>query len=143
MPKDDIEMLSYVSHSRVRDIIDRMRCKHVFLVLDTCYSGTFDRLIAMRGETEDESDVLSENDTERILKYTTRRYLTSGGKEQVPDDSPFVRALLTSLRSEGGRDKILTIKEILWYMEKVVKPKPCASGFGSNERESDFLFFAK
>ena len=49
-PEDDRGMQSYVSHSVIRDIIDRMRCKHIFLVLDTCYSGTFDRLIAMRGE---------------------------------------------------------------------------------------------
>ena len=141
-PEDDTEMLSYVSHSVIHDIVDRINCKHIFLVLDTCYSGTFDRLIAMRGQPEAVSKPLSTEDIQRKLEYTTRRYLTSGGKEQVPDDSEFVRAFLEALRSKGGLDDILTLDEISSYMEKLVNPKPRASGFGSDEPGSDFLFFA-
>ena len=141
-PEDDTEMLSYVSHSVIRDIIDRMRCKHIFLVLDTCYSGTFDRLIAMRGRAEARAERLTETDIQRKLQYTTRWYLTSGGNEIVYDDSPFVHQLLAALRSQGGADNILTKDEILGYVQKLVSPKPCASGFGSDEPGSDFLFFA-
>ncbi len=143
LPKDDREMLSYVSHSRVREIIDRMNCKHIFLVLDTCYSGTFSRELAMRGGEDPSTMQLTEDDITRIFQYTTRRYLTSGGKEQVPDDSPFVKALLEAMRNKGGADKILTVKEIIQYMEHLDNPKPCESGFGSDEPGSDFLFFAK
>ena len=142
-PGDDSGMLSYVSHSVIRDIIDRMSCKHIFLVLDTCYSGTFDRLIAMRGRASEAlSERLTEADIRRKFQYTTRWYLTSGGKEIVYDDSPFVHQLLEALRSKGGVDNILTIDEILSYIQKLVSPKPCASGFGSDEPGSDFLFFA-
>ena len=141
-PKDDSGMQSYVSHSVIRDIIDRMNCKHIFLVLDTCYSGTFDRLIAMRGRAEALSERLTETDIQRKFQYTTRWYLTSGGNEIVYDDSPFVRQLLEALRSKGGVDNILTKDEILSYVQKLVSPKPCASGFGSDEPGSDFLFFA-
>lgn len=141
-PEGDPEMLSYVSHSVINDIVDRINCKHIFLVLDTCYSGTFDRLIAMRGQPEAVSKPLSTEDIQRKLEYTTRRYLTSGGKERVPDDSEFVRAFLEALRSKGGLDDILTLDEISSYMEKLVNPKPRASGFGSDEPGSDFLFFA-
>lgn len=140
-PEDDTEMLSYVSHSVIHDIVDRINCKHIFLVLDTCYSGTFDRLIAMRGQPEAVPKPLSTGDIQRKLEYTTRRYLTSGGKEQVPDDSEFVRAFLEALRSKGGLDNILTVDEISSYMERLVNPKPRASGFGSDEPGSDFLFF--
>ena len=143
-PENDNEMLSYVSHSRVRDIIDSMSCNHIFLVLDTCYSGTFDRLISMRGSAEDLSkQKLIPADIKRILEYTTRWYLTSGQNEQVPDVSMFVHALLDALRSKGGADEILTIGEILSYMNHLDNPKPHASGFGSDEPGSDFLFFAK
>ena len=142
LPDDDPEMLSYVSHSRLRDIIDRMNCKHILLVLDTCYSGTFDRLIAMRGGTDNVSRSLSEADIRRKFQYVTRWYLTSGGKEKVPDDSEFVRALLEALRSKGGADNLLTIDEVLSYLKQLDNPKPRASGFGSDEPGSDFLFFA-
>ena len=138
-PEDDRGMQSYVSHSVIRDIIDRMRCKHIFLVLDTCYSGTFDRLIAMRGEV---SETLPVEDIQRKFQYTTRWYLTSGGNELVYDDSPFVHQFLEALRSKGGVDNILTRDEILSYVQRLVSPKPCASGFGSDEPGSDFLFFA-
>ena len=142
-PQDDRGMQSYVSHSVIRDIIDRMSCKHIFLVLDTCYSGTFDRLIAMRGGvSETLSERLTETDIQRKFQYTTRWYLTSGGNELVYDDSPFVHQLLEALRSKGGVDNILTKDEILNYVQRLVKPKPCASGFGSDEPGSDFLFFA-
>ena len=141
-PEDDSGMQSYVSHSVIRDIIDRMRCKHILLVLDTCYSGTFDRLIAMRGRAETLSERLTETDIQRKFQYTTRWYLTSGGNEIVYDDSPFVHQLLEALRSQGGVDNILTKDEILSYVQRLVSPKPCASGFGSDEPGSDFLFFA-
>lgn len=143
LPNEDVAMLSYVSHSLIRDIIDAMNCKHIFLVLDTCYSGTFDRLIAMRGRAEDISQRrLAEGDINRIFQYTTRWYLTSGGKEIVYDESPFVHQFLEALRSKGGIDNILAIDEILSYVKKLVKPKPRSSGFGSDEPGSDFLFFA-
>ena len=143
LPSEDVAMLSYVSHSVIRDIIDAMNCKHIFLVLDTCYSGTFDRLIAMRGRAEDISQRrLTEADINRIFQYTTRWYLTSGGKEIVYDESPFVHQFLEALRSKGGIDNTLTIDEILSYVKKLVKPKPRSSGFGSDEPGSDFLFFA-
>ena len=142
-PDNDITMGSYLSHSEFRNIVDRMSCNHIFLVLDTCYSGTFDERLAMRGEGENVPKSFSTADIERKLTYKTRWYLTSGGKEQVPDESLFARTLLEALRGKGGSDNILTIKEILTYFEDLSNPKPRASGFGSDEPGSDFLLFAK
>ena len=144
LPVNDDGLLSFVSHTRIREIIDRMNCKHVLLVMDTCYSGTFGREIAMRGSAEDLSEQrMTNDDVKRILEYTTRWYLTSGQKEQVPDISKFVAVFLDALRKKGGGDKILTIKELLNAMKHLDNPKPHASEFGSNEPGSDFLFFAK
>jgi len=117
-----------------------MSCKHIFLVMDTCYSGTFDERLAMRGEEEGVFSSLSQADVARTLTYTTRWYLTSGANEKVPDDSLFARALLAALRSKGGRDNILTIREILTYFEELSNPKPCFGEFGRNAPGSDFLF---
>lgn len=142
-PENDRFRVSSFSHSDFRDIIDRMSCKHIFLVMDTCYSGTFDERLAMRGESENVSKSLSQADIQRIMTYTTRRYLTSGANEQVPDKSLFVRALLEALRSKGGGDNILTTQEILTYVENVSNPKPCFGEFGRNAPGSDFLFITK
>ena len=147
-PENDNAMVSYLSHSVFGDIIDRMGCKHIFLVMDTCYSGTFDQRIAMRGEADDAFKPLSQADIKQKLKYTTRWYLTSGAKEQVSDGvpgyhSPFVRELLKALRSKGGSDGLLTIEEILSYFEKLNDPKSCSDEFGRNEPGSDFLLITK
>ena len=61
----------------------------------------------------------------RKLRFTTRRYITSGGKEYVPDGrpgqhSPFMRRLLEALRSYGGSDGILTLGEIQIGLDYVV-----------------------
>ena len=120
-----------------------MSCKHILLMLDTCYSGTFDEQIAMRGEGNNLPEELSSNDIRRKLKYMTRRYLASGGKEEVPDNSPFIRALLKALRSKGGTDKVLTIGEILINLKEIEDPKPCSDEFGHNDSDSDFFFIAK
>ena len=142
-PDNSGRLLSYLSHSYFRDIIDNMSCKHILLILDTCYSGTFDVRLAMRGEAENLPEMLSSEDIKRKLTYTTRWYLTSGSKEQVPDYSLFIRAFLEALRSQGGRDNVLTIKEILTHLEDLSNPTPCFDEFGRNAPGSDFLFIVK
>ncbi len=143
LPVSDRTMLSYVSFLRLRDVIDRMSCRHIFLVMDSCYSGTFDSELAMRGFTEVSSKELSQEYIKQISEHTTRRYLTSGQKEQVPDNSKFIGAFISALESNGGDDNILTIDEILRYMNHLDNPKPHSDQFGQNEPGSDFLFIAK
>lgn len=132
-----------VSHFWVSGISNRMDCKHIFLVMDTCYSGTFDDELVMRGIAKHGSKQLTRGYINQIPEYTTRRYLTSGKIEQVPDKSKFIEAFLSALESKGGEDKILSIKEILSYMNHLENPTPHAGGFGQDESGSDFLFFAK
>ena len=148
MPENDSEMISYLPHSEFRDLIDRMHCKHIFLVLNTCYIGAFDQQISINSESEDTSKSVSQADIEQKLKYTTRWYLTSGAKKQISEgipvyNSPFIRAFLKALNSEGGIDHLLTIEEILTHCEKLDNPKPCSAKFGRNEHGSDFLFITK
>ena len=145
-PQDDKALTSYLPHSEIRDIIDNIDCKHIFVVLDTCYSGTFNREIVLSND-ESASPTLSESDINRILNLTTRWYLTSGS-ELVDDGqpgkhSPFTRKLLEALKSKGGVDGILTIEEILSHFKNLVELEPRASVFSSNENGSNFLFFAK
>lgn len=142
---DDESKSSYISHSNLRTYINSIPCKHVFLVMDVCFGGTFDTVIARRGQDEESS---YHNDREELInrkmKYTTRRYMTSGGKEYVPDGrpghhSPFVRLFLEALRQEGGKDRILTLDEIKKYVS-LAYPEPHSGEFGDNEPGSDFFF---
>lgn len=139
---------SYLSHSNLRTMINNIPCDHVFLVMDVCFGGTFDPLIASshRGAAMYE-EISTEDFIERKSKYKTRLYLTSGGNEYVPDGrpghhSPFMRKFLEAMRNYGGGDGIVTVNEILPYVEKV-EPQPRYGEFGDNEPGSDFLFVVK
>jgi len=141
---DDLGKTSYLSHSNLRTMINNIDCPHIFLVMDVCFGGTFDPHLASthRGGGM-YSDISTEEFINRKMKYTTRLYLTSGGKEYVPDGrpgfhSPFARRFIESLRYYGGDDGILTTAEILQFVEKV-NPQPRFGEFGDNEPGSDFI----
>ncbi|MCK5028830.1 MAG: caspase family protein [Bacteroidales bacterium] len=145
---DDVAKTSYLSHSNLRTMVNNIPCKHILLIMDVCFGGTFDPLIASKSRAADMyTEVTNEEFIQRKKKYKTRLYLTSGGKEYVPDGrpghhSPFARKLLESLRNYGGNDGILTINEIIQYVEKV-EPQPRYGEFGNNEPGSDFILLVK
>jgi hypothetical protein len=56
--------------------------------------------------------------------------------------SPFAKGFLEGLRSSGGRDRILTLPELITYVETLKTP-PRFGEFGDNAPGSDFLFVVK
>jgi len=145
---NDEAKTTYLSHNRLRSIINNIPCDHILLAMDVCFGGTFDQAIAHRGSEEETYKEASQAEmVTRKLTYKTRRYLTSGGKEYVPDgragmNSPFARKMLEALRSRGGKDMILTMGEINTYVE-ALKPQPRSGEFGDNAPGSDFIFVVR
>ncbi len=143
--KEDLNKTSYISHSNLRTILNNIDCAHIFLVLDVCFGGTFDPIVASRG---DEYEAMNRDQfITKKLQYRTRQYLTSGGKTYVSDGrpgshSPFAREFIRALRGMGGADRVLTINEIIGFVEKV-QPEPRRGEFGTNEPGSDFLFISR
>jgi hypothetical protein len=146
---NDVGKTSYLSHNRLRSIINNIPSEHIFLVMDVCFGGTFDEALASARGADDEV-YKEQNQNEfiaRKLTLKTRRYLTSGGKTYVSDGiagkhSPFAKSFLDALQTQGGRDGILTISEIYGFVEKLQNP-PRLGDFGGNLPGSDFLFVRK
>ncbi len=146
---NDEAKTSYLSHNRLRSIINNIPCEHIFLAMDVCFGGTFDQALASSRGLEEET-YKEQNTAEfitRKLTYKTRRFLTSGGKTYVSDGipgkhSPFAKNLIEALRARGGRDGILTLPEVYSYVEKL-KIQPRFGEFGDNAPGSDFVFVAK
>jgi hypothetical protein len=145
---NDEAKTTYLSHNRLRSIINNIPCDHIFLAMDVCFGGTFDQALAHRGMDDEVYKEASQAEmVTRKLTYKTRRFLTSGGKEYVPDgrpgmNSPFARKLLEAFRGRGGKDLILTLGELNTYVE-ALKPQPRAGEFGDNAPGSDFVFVIK
>jgi caspase domain-containing protein len=146
----DVAKSSYISHNVLRSAIDNIPNQHILLMMDVCYGGTFDPLIARsgsRGNDDLYNDVGLNEYIDRKLKFKTRQYITSGGKEYVSDGrpgmhSPFASKFLEGLRSYGGRDNIITIPELKIWLERLAM-EPRAGTFGTNEPGSDFVFVVK
>jgi pSer/pThr/pTyr-binding forkhead associated (FHA) protein len=146
---DDPYKLTAIQYSWLRRRLASATAKHVLLVLDACYGGTFDERVTLAGTRGDDPYELVDPATYigRKMQLTTRRYITSGGKERVPDGrpeehSPFARRLLEALRSYGGEDGLLTLAEVHTRLQ-LVEPEPRAGEFDRNEPGSDFVFLAK
>ncbi len=146
---NDLGKTSFLSHNRLRSIVNNIPCEHIFLAMDVCFGGTFDAALASsRGG--DEEVYKEQNKAEfitRKLTYKTRRYLTSGGKTYVSDGipgkhSPFAKNFIEALRSRGGRDGILTLPELYTFVERL-KIQPRFGEFGDNAPGSDFIFVLK
>src|SRR5437899_419980 len=82
-----------------------------------------------------------------MLRYKTRQYFTSGGKEYVPDGrpghhSPFAFRLIDALRRTSASGGILTLAQLKVAVERL-DPQPRAGAFGDDEPGGDFLFVTR
>ncbi len=146
---NDLGKTTYLSHNRLRSIVNNIPCEHIFLAMDVCFGGTFDAQLASSrgGEEEVYREQGKAEFITRKLTYKTRRYLTSGGKTYVSDGipgkhSPFAKNFIEALRSRGGRDGVLTLPELYTYVERL-KIQPRFGEFGDNAPGSDFIFIVK
>lgn len=143
---NDKAKTTYISHNRLRGVINNIPNEHIFLAMDVCFGGTFDPVIAKARSAQSSSETSESEFLVRKLSYKTRKYLTSGGKEYVSDGipgkhSPFTLRLLQAL-NEPGTDRILTLNELKGFVEKLV-PEPRFGSFGDDANASDFVFVSK
>ena len=139
---NDVAQNSYLSFSRLQKIVENIPCRHILLAIDACYSGTFDRLVSMRGEPQfgrpgasDERNRFIQN----AMTLQSRFFMASGQKEQTPDASNFAAHFLRALRIGGQDHGILTMYELSTELKKA-NPSPHFSTFTGHQDESNFLF---
>lgn len=143
---NDKAKTTYISHNRLRGIVNNIPCEHILLSMDVCFGGTLDPEIARTRRVEEYESTPSEM-VARKLSQKTRKYLTSGGKEYVSDGipgrhSPFAAKMIESLRTYGGTDNVLTLQELIASME-ALKQVPRSGSFGDDQKLSDFVFISK
>ena len=145
---DDPGRNSYLRHSVLRSTINNNPCQHIFLVMDVCFGGTFDENVGSRAMDDESYKAPSQSEIiTRKLKFKTRKYLTSGGKEYVSDGivgrhSPFAKQFIDALEKGMGSDGILTLSELMTYVE-TLKTAPQFGKFGGDQLGSDFVFVVK
>lgn len=143
---NDRSKTTYISHNRLRGVINNIPSEHILLAMDVCFGGTIDPQIAKTRQVQSYEDSPADM-VARKLSQKTRKYLTSGGKEYVSDGipgkhSPFASKFIESLKGMGGVDRVLTLNELIANMESLHQV-PRTGSFGDDQKLSDFVFIAK
>ncbi len=139
-----------IPHSRLRALIDNIPVNHILVLIDACFGGTFDRDVesgTTRGGMYDERPV--KDMFLALSPLTTRKFITSGGMEYVPDgtpghNSPFVAHLLAGLRSpEVDRRGYLMYADLVSAV-KPTNPTPRMGSWGHDyDNGSDFFLISR
>jgi peptidoglycan/xylan/chitin deacetylase (PgdA/CDA1 family)/uncharacterized caspase-like protein/Flp pilus assembly protein TadD len=147
----DADKASYystaISMTTLREAADLIAAKHVYFVMDSCYSG----LALTRGTGAFERD---HTYLEEVTRRTARQILTAGGSDQqVADDGPnghsvFTWALLEGLQGKADLDGngVITASELGAYISPIVsefaKQTPTVGNLMGSEG-GEFLFELK
>ncbi|MBV6502926.1 MAG: hypothetical protein AKCLJLPJ_00982 [Fimbriimonadales bacterium] len=148
---------TYVSLSWIRDSLDDMKCRHVMAIIDSCFSGTFDARIARPSDefsgrvgllpgADREQDVDFVSLVNAKMALPSRKYITAGGRQYVPDGrpghhSPFTANLLKALAAVEERG-VLTFARLVSEIEWT-DPVPRAGAFGVDSGNGDYVFVLK
>lgn len=130
VPYEGTESLdTLVENSVIKDFIEGIPAKHIWLIADSCYSGSF--LTRTRGAALDIT-------YHKLDLLTSRWMLASGGEEKVSDgkagkNSPFARYLIKCLSE--NTNKFISVKEIARYVSLMTsnnsKQKPQGASISS------------
>lgn len=101
----------YVSNADIRKRLSVIKSHHIFLISDSCFSGSFFAEGSLKS-TAQKSEI-----------HASRWGLTSGRKEVVADgikgeQSPFSKALLNTLSNSS---KVIGVRDLCLRVEQVVK----------------------
>ena len=133
-----------ISMSALREASDLIAAKHIYFVMDSCYSG----LALSRGSGAYSKD---RSYLEEITRRASRQILTAGGADQqVADDGPnghsvFTWSLLEGLQGKADLDGngVITASELGAYISPVVasfaKQTPTVGSLVGSEG-GEFLF---
>lgn len=106
-----LDPTTWMENSVIKDFIQDLKCMHVWLILDSCFSGSF--LTNTRGYVGQQLYC-------ELNDKISRWVLTSGREEKVLDGSkgehsPFAKALLSFL--DNNENKYSCISEIAQYVK--------------------------
>jgi len=131
---------NWLSNGTIRDYINGIRTRHTLLISDACFSGgIFKTREAFTG---------ADRAVEELFRIPSRKAMTSGTLNVVPDESVFVRYLIKALRE--NRAPFLTSRKLFdTIREPVINNSPLSQvpQFGvvhnTGDEGGEFIFVHK
>ncbi|MFT4737484.1 MAG: hypothetical protein ACI8QD_000490 [Cyclobacteriaceae bacterium] len=102
---------NWISNSTVRDYIAGLNTNHTLLISDACFSGSIFKSRAVTKSIDDYGYY-------RLNKLPSRKAMTSGTLNSVPDDSKFMKYLIKAL--ETNEKEYLQSKHLFHEIEVAI-----------------------
>lgn len=129
---------NWLSNSTIQDQIRGLKTQHVLLISDACFSGS---LFKERGGQPDKA-------VQRTYLTPSRRAITSGALETVPDRSVFLQYLLQRL-TENQKDYVKALSLYDSLRDPVINNSPRNQTprygviLGTGDEGGDFIFIQR
>lgn len=90
---------NWVSNSTIRDYVSGLTTKHTLLITDACFSGSIFKTRSVN--LEESENTLKDQGFVKVYKLPSRKAMTSGTLQTVPDQSKFMKYLIQRLASNN------------------------------------------
>jgi hypothetical protein len=137
------KVFGFLNNEQLKSYLKSCKAKHILLVVDSCYSGSF----LLKDKDANEQKSLANE----VAKYKSRWVLAAGRIEKVADGeygkhSPFATTLHTFL--EKNTDKIFCISDLAQYVKNITPHNsnqfPIAGVLrDANDEGGEFVFFPR
>ena len=130
--------VNWYSNSSLRDDVGSIQTKHTILIADACFSGAIFKSRSAFTETP--------RGIEKLYELPSRKAITSGILQEVPDESMFIKYLVERLNE--NKEKFLP-SEILFssFKQAVMNNSPNVPQYGViqnvGDEGGDFIFIHK
>ncbi|NJO91487.1 MAG: caspase family protein [Chloroflexia bacterium] len=127
---------NWVRNSTVKDYMSSMKCKHILLISDACFSGS---IFKTRGVI----DISAYN---KLYQLPSRKGMTSGSLKEVPDESVFTKYLLKRLE-QNDKKYLPAAKLFNSIRDAVLNNSPNVPQYGviqgGGDEGGEFIFIRK
>ncbi len=129
---------NWFANSTIRDYVGGIKARHVLLISDACFSGG---ILNTRNPFSDASPGVI-----KIYNLASRKAMTSGNLNEVPDESVFMKYLIKQL--EQNEEKFLTSEQLFTTIKPaVLNNSETIPKFGTiqsaGDEGGDFVFILK
>ena len=135
---DKFSSVNWIRNSTIQDFVDDIDTRHTLLITDACFAGS---IFKSRGGFPDASVAVN-----KLYSMTSRKAMTSGTLEEVPDRSVFLEFLLKRLLE--SEKKYLSAGELFnSFREAVLNNSPNIPQYGviqnTGDEGGDFIFIKR
>lgn len=149
-PINDPYRNTYVPYARLSKMLNKMPTRQVLVILDVCFGGAFDEQLLVnqkkRSGPNMYDDLNMQEFTTSQLEKTTRKFISSGAVNEVPDGykgrhSPFASRILQTLGNVAKSGEMILAAELFQQVVRLPS-KPRYIDFGEGDPTGEFILQA-